>query len=165
MIVPYGAGGTTDLTARAIASGMASQLGVTINVNNVAGSGGAIGSLQVENAPVDGYSILANGMLAFTTMAVQGFTTKTYRDWDIWLVTYAPNAIVVPANSPESDHVYFTDSKGEHLIRAHGKVGFEYFGKIIRDCIDGTDSAIAPRRTMTAMRLAIEAAGKAEIIE
>lgn len=100
LIVPYGAGGTTDLTARAIANGMSQKLGVTINVNNVAGSGGAIGSLQVQNAAVDGYTILANGMLAFTTMPVQGFTDKTFRDWDIWLATYAPNAIVVPANSP-----------------------------------------------------------------
>ena len=39
-------------------------------------------------------------MLAFTTMPVNGYTEKTYRDWDIWLATYAPNAIVVPANSP-----------------------------------------------------------------
>jgi len=100
LIVPYGAGGTTDLTARAIANGMAQQLGVTINVNNVAGSGGAIGSLQVQNAAVDGYTILANGMLAFTTMPIQGFTDKTFREWDIWLATYAPNAIVVPADSP-----------------------------------------------------------------
>ena len=100
LIVPYGAGGTTDLTARAIANGMASYLGVTINVNNVAGAGGSVGTLQVENGKNDGYTILANGMLALTTMPVNGYTEKTYKDWDIWVATYAPNAIVVPANSP-----------------------------------------------------------------
>ncbi|MCQ2398410.1 MAG: tripartite tricarboxylate transporter substrate binding protein [Sphaerochaetaceae bacterium] len=100
LIVPYGAGGTTDLTARAIANGMATKLGVTINVNNVAGAGGSTGTLQVENGKNDGYTILANGMLALTTMPVNGYTKKTFRDWDIWVATYAPNAIVVPANSP-----------------------------------------------------------------
>ena len=100
LIVPYGAGGTTDLTARAIANGMADKLGVTINVNNVAGAGGSVGTLQVETGKNDGYTILANGMLALTTMPVNGYTEKTYKDWDIWVATYAPNAIVVPANSP-----------------------------------------------------------------
>ena len=41
LIVPYNPGGTTDLTARAIANGMSDFLGVTINVNNVAGAGGS----------------------------------------------------------------------------------------------------------------------------
>lgn len=100
MTVPYGAGGTTDLTARAIANAMGQDLGVTVNVTNTPGAGGATGSLIVENAPVDGYSILANGMLAFCTMPINGYTTKTYKDWDLWIATYAPNVIVVPKNSP-----------------------------------------------------------------
>lgn len=68
------------------------------------------------------------------------------------------------AQSPESDHVYFTDAEGEHLIKAKGKYGFDYFGKIIRDCIDGTDSAIDPEITFEAMKIAIEAAGQAIIL-
>ena len=62
------------------------------------------------------------------------------------------------ARSSEADHVYFTDAEGEHLIEAHGKYGFEYFGKIILDCLKGTDDAIDPAVTLEAMRLAIEAA-------
>lgn len=100
MTVPYGAGGTTDLTARGLASPMGKQLGVTINVINTPGAGGSAGSLNVQNAKVDGYSILANGMLAFTTMPIMGYTDKTYKDWDIWIATYAPNVVVVPKNSP-----------------------------------------------------------------
>ena len=60
LTVPYNAGGTTDLSGRA----------------------------------------LANGMLAFCTMPINGYTDKTFRDWDIWIATYAPNAIIVPKNSP-----------------------------------------------------------------
>ncbi len=66
--------------------------------------------------------------------------------------------------STESDHVFFTDAEGEHMIRAKGKVGFKYFGRIIRDCLDNTDTAIDLDITFEAMRLAIEAAAKAEIL-
>lgn len=100
MTVPYGAGGTTDLTARALANAMGQELGVTVNVTNTPGAGGSAGSLNVQNAPVDGYTMLANGMLAFCTMPINGYTDKTFREWDIWIATYAPNVIVVPKNSP-----------------------------------------------------------------
>ena len=100
MTVPYGAGGTTDLTARALANAMGKDLGVTINIVNTAGAGGSAGTLNVQNAKVDGYSLLANGMLAFVTMPINGYTDKTFRDWDVWIATYAPNVIVVPKDSP-----------------------------------------------------------------
>ena len=100
LTVPYGAGGTTDLTARALANAMGGKLGVTINVINTPGAGGSAGTLNVQNAKNDGYSLLANGMLAFCTMPINGYTDKTFREWDIWIATYAPNVIVVPADSP-----------------------------------------------------------------
>lgn len=100
LTVPYGAGGTTDLTARALANAMGEKLGVTINVINTPGAGGSAGTLNVQNAKNDGYSLLANGMLAFCTMPINGYTDKTFREWDIWIATYAPNVIVVPADSP-----------------------------------------------------------------
>ena len=100
MTVPYGAGGTTDLTARALANAMGKDLGVTINIVNTAGAGGSAGTLNVQNARVDGYSLLANGMLSFVTLPINGYTDKTFREWDIWIATYAPNVIVVPKDSP-----------------------------------------------------------------
>ena len=65
------------------------------------------------------------------------------------------------ARSPEADHVYFTDAEGEHLIEAHGKYGFEYFGNIILDCLNGTDYAIEPEKTLEAMKIAITASENA----
>lgn len=66
------------------------------------------------------------------------------------------------ARSSEADHVYFTDSEGEHLIKAHGKYGFSYFGNIVLDCMRGTDNAISPNITLEAMRIAIQASIDAE---
>ena len=63
--------------------------------------------------------------------------------------------------SADADHVYFTDAEGEHVIEAHGKFGFPYFGNIILDCLNNTDCAIEPDKTLEAMRLAIEASERA----
>ena len=48
MTVPYGAGGTTDLTARALANAMGKDLGVTINIVNTAGAGGSAGIWRTD---------------------------------------------------------------------------------------------------------------------
>ena len=36
----------------------------------------------------------------FFPRVINGYTDKTFRDWDVWIATYAPNVIVVPKNSP-----------------------------------------------------------------
>lgn len=100
LTVPYNPGGSTDLTARALAAPMGTKLGVSVTVSNTPGAGGATGSNIVAGAPLDGYTMLANGMLAFSSMPVLGTTTKTFREWDIWLATFTPNIIAVRAESP-----------------------------------------------------------------
>ena len=149
LVVPYGAGGTTDLTARSIANGMSQQLGVQINITNTPGASGATGTMSVLNAPVDGYTMLGHGMLAFTTMPVtSNVTTKTYKDWDIWLATYAPNAICVSKNSP-----YNTIEDLIAAIKANpGKITFGtggigsggHFGTQIIQSIAGADVKHTP---------------------
>jgi len=69
------------------------------------------------------------------------------------------------ANSPEGDHVYVVDGKGERKYEVTGKVGFVFFGTFIRDCLDGTEIAITQEHTFEAMRAALEAQAEAEIIE
>jgi len=57
IIVPYAAGGPTDLIARAIAEKMREPLGQAVVVENVAGGGGAIGVGRVAHAVPDGYTL------------------------------------------------------------------------------------------------------------
>lgn len=57
-IVPYGAGGSSDLVARAIVADIASVLGRPIIIENVVGASGAIGATRVASADPDGYTIL-----------------------------------------------------------------------------------------------------------
>lgn len=58
IIVPYGAGGDTDFNARAYLEGLSDELGTSLVVSNVTGSGGSIASRQVKDSDPDGYTVL-----------------------------------------------------------------------------------------------------------
>lgn len=61
LVVPYGAGGPTDLIGRLFAEQLSERLGRQIIVENVAGAGGMTGANRVANAPPDGYQVLFGG--------------------------------------------------------------------------------------------------------
>jgi tripartite-type tricarboxylate transporter receptor subunit TctC len=58
IIVPFGAGGPTDLAARLIAQKLSDQLGQQFYVENIGGAGGNVGTGQASRAAPDGYTIL-----------------------------------------------------------------------------------------------------------
>ncbi|MFM7304649.1 MAG: tripartite tricarboxylate transporter substrate-binding protein, partial [Alphaproteobacteria bacterium] len=58
MIVPFAAGGNTDILARLVAGPMAERLGRPIVIENRAGAGGSLGAELVARAPADGYTLL-----------------------------------------------------------------------------------------------------------
>lgn len=58
MIIPYGAGGATDISARTIAKPLGEAVGRALVMANVTGAGGATGSVAVQNAKPDGYTML-----------------------------------------------------------------------------------------------------------
>src|SRR6266436_769575 len=57
LIVPFPAGGITDIIARIVAEGMRNALGQPVVVENVAGAGGTIGVTRLARATPDGYTI------------------------------------------------------------------------------------------------------------
>lgn len=58
MIIPYSAGGTTDILGRIAAEKLGNALGQAIIVENKPGANSMIGTAQVANAPADGYTLL-----------------------------------------------------------------------------------------------------------
>lgn len=102
IVVPYPPGGGTDLTTRALAEEMGKALKTTISVINQPGASGSVGTVAVWNKPHNGYTIAANGILAFASYPVRGFTEGLYKDqkdWHFWIATYSPNAIVTKGGS------------------------------------------------------------------
>lgn len=58
IVVGYPPGGSTDLTARTVATELGNKLGVPVVIENLGGAGGAIGAQKVANAAPDGYTLL-----------------------------------------------------------------------------------------------------------
>ena len=58
IVVPFPAGGPTDVAARLVAQSLSSRLGHNIIVENQAGAGGRIGAKAVATATSDGYTLL-----------------------------------------------------------------------------------------------------------
>lgn len=62
MVVPFPAGGTTDIVARLVAQRMTETMGQPVLVDNKAGAGGAIGADFVAKSAPDGYTILMHNL-------------------------------------------------------------------------------------------------------
>lgn len=103
LIVPFPAGGATDLFARTLSQKMGEKLGTTLVVDNKPGAGGAIGSDAAAKSTPDGYTLL----LATTSTHSIGpaiyskLPYDTVRDFTpIVHVGDAPSIMLVPNNSP-----------------------------------------------------------------
>ena len=65
------------------------------------------------------------------------------------------------AANPEGDHVILVNHEGEYHFNAAGKLGFPFFGRFIRDCMDRTSLAMDQNMVFRAIEIAIEAEEKA----
>ena len=67
LVVPFPAGGNTDVVGRMVAAKLGEQLGQSIVVENRAGAGTVIGAAFVAKAPADGYTLLISSGSTFTS--------------------------------------------------------------------------------------------------
>lgn len=100
LIVPWGAGGGTDATARILASLMEKELGQPVNVVNRTGGSGVVGHAAIASAPPDGYTI-GLATVEIGMMHWQGLTELTGASYTpIGLVNADPAGVQVRADAP-----------------------------------------------------------------
>ena len=102
IVVPFPAGGTTDIAARALASQLASQWNVPVVVDNAPGAGGAIGASKVVRSPPDGYTLLLhNQALAYTSVLQSNLSFNPAEDLEpLGMVYESPMVWVGRPNLP-----------------------------------------------------------------
>jgi tripartite-type tricarboxylate transporter receptor subunit TctC len=123
IIVPFSAGGTTDMFARIFAQGMQQKYGTPFIVENRAGAGGNIGALAAARAAKDGYTLLVGTV---STHAINPFLYKnlqhdTEKDFQpVSLIARLPNLLVVNPKVPAKTVAELVD----HLKKNAGKLSY-----------------------------------------
>ena len=129
VIVPYPAGGPSDVVARIVADSMSRVLKQTIIIENVGGAGGTLGTARVAAAAPDGYTLLAASMGSHVaapalTPNLRYDSTKDFEP--IGLTSNAPVAVVARKDFAAKDLKEFlaqVKAQGDNVKQAHGGVG------------------------------------------
>ena len=103
LVIPFAAGGSTDVVGRIVADRMSRDLGQQVVVQNVGGAGGSLGAQQVAKADPDGYTIL---MATVATHALNPLILKQ-KPYDpvadfapVSLLVLVPNVLAVNPELP-----------------------------------------------------------------
>jgi tripartite-type tricarboxylate transporter receptor subunit TctC len=127
MIVPFPAGGATDVLARALSIKLGEKLGQNVVVENRPGAGGTIGSSAVAQSAADGYTIL----LATSSTHSIGPATNPKIPYDavadftaLGQVATSPNIVLVPNSSPAKNMRELI----EHAKKNPGKLNYASSG-------------------------------------
>ena len=108
MIVPFPAGGTTDIVARLVAQRMSDSMGQPVVVENKAGAGGAIGADIVAKAAPDGYTILMHNITFPLSSVAQMLANRSPFNADtdfagISIAVYVPFVLTAHPSVPAKD--------------------------------------------------------------
>ena len=110
MYVAFAAGGTTDITARALAQGIEKRLGVPVAVENKGGGGATVANSLLASKKPDGYSLLATstGSITVRPLLVKlAYTATSFRV--LMQYTLYPGSLTVRTDSPWKNINEFID--------------------------------------------------------
>ncbi len=129
MIVPFAAGGPTDVVARLVGENMSKTLGQPIIIENVVGAGGTTGSIRAARAANDGYTVIM-GHMGTHAASVSTYPKLAYdprTDFEpIALINGAAIVILAKKDLPPKDlkeFVAYLKANETKLNQAHAGVG------------------------------------------
>src|SRR6201995_5764442 len=123
--IPFGAGSAADVVPRLVFDRLAAELGQPIVIENRAGAGGMLGTLQVTKADPDGYTLLANS--SALTIAPAIFTSMAFDTRDlasVLMIGSSANVMIVPnSRSWKTLADFVADAKAKPGTISFGSVG------------------------------------------
>ena len=151
LIVPFAAGGTTDIVARIVADQLGKELGQVVIIENRGGGGGSIGANEVAKATPDGYTL---GVATVSTMAVNPAANPRipYNNLtDFIPVTNfvtVPNILAVHPSVPAKDIKEFIallkKNPGKYSFASSGTAGISHMMGELFLAASGTDMVHIP---------------------
>jgi tripartite-type tricarboxylate transporter receptor subunit TctC len=124
LVIPFPAGGSTDIVGRIVAEQLGKELGQPVVVDNRGGAGGAIGAKYIADAPADGYIL---GIATVSTHVINPVTRGANLKYDplkdftlITQLASVPNVVSVHPGVPAQNINEFLD----YLRKNPGKVNF-----------------------------------------
>ena len=129
VVVPFPAGGASDVVARIVTDHMAKTLGQSIVIENVGGAGGTLGSARVATAAPDGYTLLAGSMGSHVAAPVLTPNLKydSTKDFEaVGFTAHSPAVIVARKDFPAKDFrefLAYVKQQGGGVKQAHGGIG------------------------------------------
>ena len=122
VLVPFVAGGTSDIVARAIAQKL-TEAGYTALVENRPGANGSIAAEVLAKSPADGYTIMVGsiGVFAINMSLYKNPKYDVLKDLDAVTVAIStPNVLITPPNFPANNLKEFID----HARKNPGKISY-----------------------------------------
>jgi tripartite-type tricarboxylate transporter receptor subunit TctC len=127
VIVPFPAGGASDMTARHIAGKLSERLKQPVVIDNRGGANGAVGAVSLKQAPADGYTLLIGsiGVFAINPALFKDLRYDPQKDFDLLsLAVRTPNVLVANPDYPANN----VRELIEQLKKNPGKVTFASSG-------------------------------------
>lgn len=151
LVVPYAAGGPTDVVARLLAERISASAPQRVVVENRAGGGALIGTEAVARAPKDGSTLLFTTVVHAVHRALHGarLTFDPAADFTpVALVGVVPQVIMVPPTSPVRDLPGLLDylRAGQHAYGSSGAGGSSHLGVELLKSMTGVQAEHIPYR-------------------
>jgi tripartite-type tricarboxylate transporter receptor subunit TctC len=170
MVIPFAAGGPTDVLGRIFAERMSQILGQTVVVDNVTGAGGMLGAQKVAQAKPDGYSFLLGtvGTHAVNQTLYKKPLYNAAADFEpVALVAEVPLVLVtrkdLPPNSLQEFIAYAKANQGKMNFGSAGNGSAVHLGCLLLNSAMGTDVQHVPYRG-SAPAMADLAAGQVDFM-